>query len=368
LLYARMCRSYSLQALATVVAIGCLLRCLEKPGRRDVILTAAALLAAMYAHYVPGLALIAAANLALIWRRRWRDAVLLNAIVGTGLLPWAVWLAESLQVWGRHGGGYAAIGGVAEYGLKVAYWGMSFLAGEAVPDVLLIAALAIAPFCTLLIWWGYRRWTRLCAITGILTVIGFIGVARWVSYPFLPARLLFLLPLMLLLLVTGASVRPRFGAAVCSALLLLFLAGDWCYFHELGFRNKQYPMPMREIAALMEPGSLPLVDSTNSDAPALEYALGPDRPVCRTESPESEARVADPAVHAVWFLRNTHDVSTGSLNARFEAGLRSRMRLVSVRKYQPFTPWELRLMHAMGMKDPPLYFSELLEFRADGPR
>jgi hypothetical protein len=368
LLYARMCRSYSLQALVAVIAVGCLLRCLERPGRRDVVFLSAALLAAIYAHYVPGLALIAAANLALAWRRRLRDAVLLNGIVGTGLLPWAVWLAESLQVWGRHGGGYAAIGGVAEYGLKVAYWGMSFLAGEAVPDALLAVALAVAPFCALLLWWGCRRWTSLTAITGIVTVIGFIGVARWVSYPFLPARLLFLLPLILLLLVTGASTRPRFGAAVCGVLLLLFLAGDWCYFHEQGFRNKQYPMPMREIAALIEPGSLPLVDSTNSDAPALEYVLGPSQPVWRTELPESATRIADPAVRAVWFLRNNHDVSSGSLNAKFEAELRSRMRLVSVRKYEPFTPWELRLMHAMGMKDPPLYFSELLEFRSDGAR
>ena len=36
---------------------------------------------------------------------------------------------------------------------------------------------------------------------------------------------------------------------ILAAMLVLSLAGDWCYFHLTGFRNKQYPMPMREIAA-----------------------------------------------------------------------------------------------------------------------
>ena len=363
LLYSRMCRSYSLQVLTTVAAVGCLLRCLEKSGRRWVVWSGLSVLAAVYTHYVPGVALISGANLALLWRRRWRDAVLLDGIVIAGLAPWVVWLVRSIESWGRHDQRYAAIGGVAEYGLKLAYWGMSVLAGEAVTDPLLLLTMGLTPLALLLLWWGRSRWPALFLFTAILAGVGFIGVARWVSYPFLPARLLFVLPLFLLLIAAGAQVSPRLGTVVCATMLAVFLAGDWCYFHETGFRNKQYPMPMREIAALMTPGSLPLVDSANSDTAALEDALGPGRRVWQTTAPETEARISDPTLRTVWFLRNTHDISVGSLNARFERQLRRSMQLVSVRRYEPFTPLEHRLMLAIGMRQPPEYFSELLEFR-----
>ena len=363
LLYARMCRSYSLQVLTTVIAIGCLVRCLEKTERRFVGWSGLAILVTIYTHYVPGMALMGAANLTLLGRRRWRDAALLDGIVIVGLTPWVVWLVKSLESWGRHDQRYAAIGGVAEYALKLGYWGMSFLAGEAVPDPLLLLAMALAPLVLLVVWWGRSRLPGLFLLTAVLAGIGFIGVARWVSYPFLPARLLFVLPLMLLLFAAGAAVRPRLGTAACAALLTVFLAGDWCYFHTAGFRNKQYPMPVREIAALMKPGSLPLVDSANSDTAALEEALGPGRRVWQTTLPGTEPRLADPMLQTVWFLRNTHDISAGSLNARFETQLRRSVQLVSVRRYQPFTPLEHRLMLAIGMQHPPDYFSELLEFR-----
>ncbi|MBS1858640.1 MAG: hypothetical protein JST11_24940 [Acidobacteria bacterium] len=363
LLYARMSRSYSMQALVTILAAGCLLRCLEDTRRRLVVATAIALLAALYTHYVPGLALSAAANLALLRRRRWRDLALLDTIVAVGFLPWAVWLLRSLEAWSRGGAGYAAIGGGAEYALKLAYWAMSFLAGEAIPDPVLAIAILAAPLVLACLWRGRRCDPALFALTALLAPIGFIAVARWVAYPFIPARVIFLLPLMLALAAAGAAEWRRAGTAVCALMLALSLSGAWCYFHEIGFRNKQYPMPMRQIAALMEPGSLPLVDATNSDPFALDYALGPARKVWRTTEPETSARLKDPSLRAVWFLRNTHDVSRDSLDARYEAQLERSMRLVSVRRYQPFTPLERRLMHALGMKDAPEYFSELLEFR-----
>ncbi len=363
LLYARMSRSYSLQVLVSVIAAGCLLRCLDSPRRSLVAATAFAVLAALYTHYVPGLAFAAAANLALFARRRWRDAALLDAILAAGFLPWAVWLLHALAAWSRHGAGYAVIGGPAEYLLKLAYAAMSFLAGEALPDPLLPAAILLAPVALYVLWRARRSDRRLFALAAFLAVTGFIGVAHWVSYPFIPARMIFLLPLLLALFAAGAASWSRAGTAAAAALLALSLAGDWCYFHKLGFRNKQYPIPMREIAALMDPASLTLVDSTNSDPYALEYALGPARKVWQTENPETEARLAGPPPPAVWFLRNTHDVSPDSLDARYEARLRSSLRLVRVRRYEAFSPLELRLLRALGMQDPPRYFTELLEFR-----
>jgi len=36
---------------------------------------------------------------------------------------------------------------------------------------------------------------------------------------------------------------------------------------------------------------------------------------------------------------------------------------MQVRRYEPFTPLEIRIMQELGLNDPPAYFSELLEFR-----
>ncbi len=199
-------------------------------------------------------------------------------------------------------------------------------------------------------------------------VAGFIGVARWNSYPFIPARMIFLFPLFLMLLVSGAAAHRRFGPAVLAAFFALSLSGIWNYFHESGFRNKQYPMPIAAIAAKIRAESTPrdsevLVDSTNSDPFAVEYALGP---VLRTSSPEAPATVegwlADPRIRTIWFLRNTHDVSADKLDGRFEDLLRGGMR-ETVFPYEPFTPLEMDLAGAVGVKNPPRYFHELLKFQ-----
>jgi hypothetical protein len=130
-------------------------------------------------------------------------------------------------------------------------------------------------------------------------------------------------------------------------------------------------MPIQEIAGriLGAPGedSAVLVDSTNSDPVALRYALDGRRAVLETNLPGTPAELdrllADPRIHTVWFLRNTHDVSPAGLNARFRTQLRSRMA-ETVHPYEPYTPLERLLMTtAAGNRETPLYFHELLEFR-----
>ena len=102
LLYARMCRSYSLQALWAILAMAFLARFLEKGTRRNAALLALALLGALYTHYAAGIALIAAANLGLWVRRRWRESVALDAAIAIGYLPWIWRLAASLGSWGSN--------------------------------------------------------------------------------------------------------------------------------------------------------------------------------------------------------------------------------------------------------------------------
>ena len=369
LLYARMCRSYSLQALFGIVVVGLLLEFLESATWQLGALLGLALLGALYTHYAAGIALIVVANLGLAWRRQWRAAVLIDCVIGVGYLPWIWRLAASLGSWGSNTRGYTLTGNaVLEVLVKMAYWAASFLMGEAVPDGVLLAGAMVAPLMGWMVWRGARRSPDLAWVGAGLAAIGFVGVARWVSYPFVPARLLFVLPFFILLVARGAAAKGRWGTMVVAAMLLFSASGTWCYFHRIGFRNKQYPIPVEEIVTgmLKDSGaadSAILVDSTNSDPVALAYALDGRRPFLETSRPETEAALAgllaDPRVRTVWFLRNTHDVSPGRLDERFELELRARMT-VTVHYFGAYTALERKLM---GRRDAPQYFHELLEFR-----
>ena len=384
LLYARMCRSYSLQVLLAIVAAAMLSRVAAQPGWRRAALLALALLAAMYTHYVAGIALVATANLTLFYGRRWRTALAIDGAIAIGYLPWIWRLTASLASWGSNGRNYTLTGSrVWEVPVKFAYWSISFVMGEAMPDAVLVLGALLLPLVAAVAWRGARRTPEVAWLASALGAIGFLGVARWVSYPFVPARMLFVLPFFLLLVAQGSSQGAahgatqgaggrRWGNLAVAAMLLLSLSGIWCYFHTTGFRNKQYPMPVREIAGRIlrdspAPESAILVDSTNSDPVALAYALDGQRPCLWTgmaETPAALTRLlADPRIRTVWFLRNTHDVSPAGLNAQFEARLRPGMT-ETVYPYQPYTPLERRIMRTLrGTKETPQYFHELLEFR-----
>jgi Dolichyl-phosphate-mannose-protein mannosyltransferase len=361
LLYARMCRSYSLQALWAVLAMAMLARFLEKGAWRDGALLAVTLLGALYTHYAAGIALIAAANLGLWYRRRWRASAAVDLAIGVGYLPWIWQLASTLGSWGQNPRSYTLTGsGVLEIPVKLAYWSVSFVIGEAAPDAMLLAGVVMIPVAAWLVWRGAGRTPELAWMGGALAVIGFIGVARWVSYPFIPARLLFVLPFFVMLVARGAEGRGKPAAA---ALLALSVCGIVCYFQKAGFRNKQYPMPANEIAQEIlthssAEDSVTLVDSTNSDPIAMEYELR-GRDFLQTSHSGTQEAIAraldDPRIRTVWFLRNTHDVSPEGWNARFDAELRARMH-ATVRSYEPYTPLERRLTGRV-------YFHELIEYR-----
>ena len=368
LLYARMCRSYGLQALWAILAAALLVRFLAEATRWNAVLLTLALCAALYTHYAAGIALIATVNLSLWYRRRWRDSFAMDAAIAIGYLPWIWHLSESLRTWGSSAHSYTLTGsGILEVPVKLAYWALSFVMGEAVPDAMLLVGALLIPVAAMLVWSGARRTPEVAWISGVLAAIGFIGVARWVSYPFIPARLLFVLPFFLILVVRGAEVYGRAGRVAIAAMLLLSVCGIGCYFQKAGFRNKEYPVPIGQIAAGIlrnsrADDSVILVDSTNSDPAAMRYALD-GRSLFETGSPEAPAAIdralADPAIRTVWFLRNTHDVSPEKWNARFDRELRSRMR-ATVQVYEPYSVLERYLMHR---PDAPRYFAELIEYR-----
>ena len=381
LLYARMCRSYSLQALLAIVAAALLSQVAAQSTWRNAALLALALLAALYTHYAAGIALIATANLMLFYRRRWRAALAIDCAIAIGYLPWIWRLAASLASWGNNGRSYTLTGSrVLEVPVKFAYWSMSFAMGEALPDTVLILGALLLPVLAAVAWRGARRTPEVAWMAVALSVIGFIGVARWVSYPFVPARMLFVLPFFLVLVARGAYGWPRWGNPAVAAMILVSLSGIWCYFHKTGFRNKQYPMPIEEIAGRIlrdsrAGDSAILVDSTNSDPIALLYALHGQRSFFETSLPGTPAEftrlLADPRIRTVWFLRNTHDVSPAGLNAQFQAQLRARMA-ETVDGYEPYTPLERFILGTPmgtlrrrpgGAHEAPRYFHELSEFR-----
>ncbi len=372
LLYARMCRSYSLQLLVATVAGAYILRFTATRSWKTGAGLAAWLTAGLYTHYVPGLAMLATANLALLRKRRFRDAIGMDALVALAYLPWMWGLTKSLSLWGTHIKTYTITGTVlSEIPVKLAFWAMSFVMGEAVPDMVLVLGGVVLLLAGVLALSGVRRERELVWIAVPAALIGFVGVTRWVSYPFISARMLFVFPFFLLLFVAGAMAHRRAGALTVTAMLALSVSGAWCYFHKTGFRNKEYALPIQEIAAHIGRSSTAadsaiLVDSTNSDPTAMEYALGPSRPILETGDPEAEQTVsrllAEPKVRTFWFLRNTHDISAAKLDERFEKQLRAAMA-VTVHPYEAFTPLEIRLMRAMGMRDPPVWSQELLEFR-----
>jgi hypothetical protein len=372
LLYARMCRSYSLQLLVATVAAAFILRFAEERSWKTGAGLAVWLTAGLYTHYVPGLALLATANLALLRQRRFRDAIGIDAVVALAYLPWMGSLAASLGNWGTRTGTYMVTGAMlSEIPLKLAFWAVSFVMGEAVPDVVLVLGGLVLLLAGAMAISGARRNCELLWIAAPATVIGFIGVARWVSYPFIPARMLFVFPFFVLMLVTGAMAHRRAGALAVTAMLALSVSGVWCYFHKTGFRNKEYAVPIQEIAEQIRQSgnaadSAILVDSGNSDPTAMEYALGPSRPFLQTGNPATAPAVArllaEPQIRTIWFLRSTHDITAAKLDARFEQQLRAAMA-VTVHPYEAFTPLEIRLMRAMGMRDPPAWSQELLEFR-----
>jgi hypothetical protein len=360
LLYSRMGRSYSLQLLVGTAAMGLLLRYLEKPSRRTAAWLAGWLSVAVWVHYIPGAALIAAANVGLLARRRWREAAILDAIVGLLSIPLLFRLLAFLPDWGAHKS-YALSGSpLTEIPLKIAYWGISWVMGEAVPDAVLIAGGTLMLGMAILLIAAVRRMPELAVIAAVAAIVGFAGVTRWVSYPFVPARMIFLYPVFLFLLVFGAVTLPRPGRPIAVAMIALSLCGIWCYFHRIDFRNKEYPMPLDEIAARIRqtPGSVVLVDSTNSDPIGMQLALGDPWRVVQTSDATAAAEVAawlaDTKVKTIWFLHNTHDVSDNHLNQLFEKRLQPAFT-EKIIGYEPFTPLEKRVMHAD-------YFSELVIF------
>jgi hypothetical protein len=371
LLYCRMARSYSLQLLVSTLAAYALWRLMERKGRRATWTYAAALALVLYTHYIPGIALAAAGALLLAERRRWRDLFLSSGLTLVAYLPWLAILVTALWKWTQQTGVYAlARNSALEIAVKVAFGCISFSLGESIPDWSLISGVLLSVPVAWLVWLGLRKDSTLAWLVVPTAVIAFIGVARWVPFHGIPARLLFIFPFYLTLLVTGREAFPRAATAILALLALLSCAGVQSYFERSDFLNKGYAMPYREIAAHISRASTPgrslvLADATNLDALVFQYYLGPDWNVLLVNTPESlmraEQLAVDPRVERLWYLRNTHDITPGRVNDRLERELTSTWIHGTRQSYLPFSPLQRELAYRLGMPSPPSFFAVLLD-------
>jgi hypothetical protein len=368
-LYGRMARSYSLQVLVVMVAVYFGWQFLEGGTRRDLLLLAAATALTFYTHYVPGLALAAAATVALLRRRKFGDLAMAGAVAAILYLPWAWTMADAAGKWARSGQAYTLTGSAAtEWLLKAGFAAVSLSLGESLPWWRLAIGLAVLAPAAWLATRGASRERDAAWWCAAMAAVGFFGVARWVSYAFVPARLLFLVPFLLLLFVRGCELRPRPGIRVAAALLVVWAAGLWGYFDRGDYLNKGYAMPFHEIGERIREGGpgLVLCDSLNTDYPAIQHYLGPGHKVMLIGDAGAEARVeaalADPSIRMVWMVRNLHDISAGRSNGRISARLGGAWHTERV-GYLPLSGFERLAAGWLTGDEAPRYFYEAARFR-----
>ena len=372
LLYSRMARSYSLQVLLFIVVCWAALRWSEKiTSASRLLIWAASLAALLYTHYVPGIAAWAGCMVLLYRGPETRRLLVANALVWGAYLPWLATLASVVSIWQDKPGLLLVTDNrILETGVKLGYWGFSFLYGEAIPVWMLPVTVPLAIPVLWLLWMGAkaaRGWVAPAALTAL---IGFAGVAGWVSYAFGPARLLFMLPLALLAIAKGTQSSPRLGLVIAGALLAANLVGLATYFGARDLLNIGYLAPMESIARDIAGNSSPadtlvLVDGGNLSGSVLEYYLpGFMTRLISTAQDADAARlaIANPGTRRVWFLRNPHDVTPGRVLEHLENDL-LRLREGELHRYTPFSPAQKALMRAANIQVSTDWLYSAWEFR-----
>jgi hypothetical protein len=361
LLYGRMARSYSMQTALGMAAFFLLWRWAKDP--RAVFARAlpawAAVVLLLYTHYLPGLAVLAGFTLMAAGRLGLIRVATFFAATLAAYAPWIPTLAGSLDSW-RHAAGYDLTRSpLLEQALKLTFAITSLSIGESFAPVVLVLVPPI-------VWIAWRGW-RVRALgpspqpmIAVAAMAGYIGAARWVAWPFVAARLLWLLPFLTLALTIGLlRSRPaaRFGLA--AAILLACASSTFFYFRRENFVNLGYAAPMREIAGRVRSeassGDAVLADTSNTDFEAIQYYLGSGLTFVRLDG--ASARQAASA-GTIWIIRNTHDVSAGGSITAF-AGEACRGRARSETFYEPYPAWERIAMRIVTGAPAPQYFYQL---------
>lgn len=367
-LYGRMARSYALQTLMAVVALYAVSRLLAAPSWKRSLLAGLALAALLYTHYLPGLAVAAGLAAAALWTRRISPAAAALGTAALVYLPWVAVLAEGLVRAARKPV-YTVTGSwLVELPLRAGYTVLGLFAGEAYTastfgcGLLLSLALCLALMRG---WLGDGLGLRTLLTTA--AIVGFIGAAQWVSFPFMPARLLWLLPWLLVLTVTGVHSFSRDRARVWLGVWLgLAGVGQLFLAQQKGYLNKGYLIPFEEIAQ-QAPQGLLLADATNCDPSPLRAAVGRKRFRAIT-SPGDVEPALDAALAAggpVWRVRASRDVTPERIQDALDRRLEAAGFGATTTSYLPYSDLDLMLLRAMGETDPPTHHLLLIRYERD---
>ena len=379
LLYGRMARSYSLQLLLAVVSLYAGSRYARQPTLVALLAYAAASTVLLHTHYLPAIAVVAGVGVAMgydaVVRRR-RDTLWWAAAaplaVAVAFAPWLPALTRA----GEHVAQqthYRVFGNVGDAVVALTFTAVSFSVGEALWPWTVAALPVIALLLAAALLRGVRERPAWLAAVAPAAAVAFLGARQWVSYAFVAARLLFLLPFYLLLIVRGARVPTRLGTALCAALALFSLAGIAAYFEQTGFLNKAYVLPTGTIADAIQAGSMRgpatvILDAHSSDFSAVAARLPREARILYVADPVSAARAAavadEPGIHRVWFVHSTHDVSPERYNALVTAAFARRFAMHRT-GFAPYSALDRWLMGVAGWPHRPRYAIELVDMRDD---
>jgi hypothetical protein len=337
ILYGRMGRSYTLQLFLASLTIYWGLRVIREPARRRAQwIYAGCATALLYTHYLPALAIVAAVSVILLSRRAW-TAVALPAAAMT--LAYAPWLLDMRAAFGRvlHSDPYSVSSNAAlDQLIRLIYLPVSFTLGETLPLWVMAGGALLAPPLAAVIWRAFRHPPDWLPLVALAAAIGYLGAARWVSFAFIPARLLFALPFYLM-----AAARR---AWICVALACLWMGSLYSYFHLEDFLNKGYLLPFDRIAEIVERESAGRSAGLRVDAPGLDVSpLTRRLPELMPEPPDAEL---------VWV------VSTRGRRAS-PPGRREIQR----REFVAYSPFDRRMMKLLGWTTQPTHVLELTEYR-----
>lgn len=354
LLYGRMARSYSLQALLACLAIAAGARLLDRAtGSRTLVFSAAAA-ALLWTHYLPGIAVAAAIGLPLLVRS-WKHAVGAAAATAALYSPWlavlgdAVGKAAARDVYRLSGSPWS------EQALRAAYTALSFGGGEAhVAWTLVLAAVACLALGAFAFLGLARDASPLPSVVLLAAAVAWVGASSWVSYAFMPGRLLFLLPFVIYFAARGMpGVWPAFG------LLLLYGVFDTQYFAGR-LLNKGYLIPYRAIAEEIREDSgaaLVVADAFNADPSPLRPLLPERSRLIRAEGDGFEAEVRRAAASkppTIWYLRTARDITPGKRQEALEADL-ALGRERDVLRYLPYSDLDRFVLGRLTGQEPPTH-------------
>ncbi len=373
LLYARMARSYSMQLALALLTIHAASKWLARPESPRLLLAySCCLLALLYTHYLPALAIMVSVSLVFLANKelsaKIRAIIVIAPVLAIALLylPWLTSLFGALGKW-RAADTYQVGNLFIDQLVRIAYWFVSFSFGESISTLDVVLGAALAPVVVYAVYRGMRLQPRWMSLVAVAALVGYVGVSRWNGFPFTPSHQLWVLPFFLILLVRGIDAGHR-GTMIFAGLLIIYISGDLSYFAKTGYLNKGYCVPYRAMAAVImrdspATGAVLLVDGYNTYANPLFDELGKTiRVISLDEETGKELEPVRQEPGVVWFLRHTNDTSQHRFISGIEAEL-AQGRTVKQYDYLPFSMPERWILNWLRGPGQPEYFFRLSEMR-----